>query len=331
MTTISQNSVTKQENNEIFVGIDVSQDNLAVHILPTNEQLTIPNSAKGIKELVKRFQKIQPTQILFEATGGLERNLLASLIAAGMAVVVLNPKQARDLAKGFRQLAKTDRADAKILAKIAQKCGFEPRPVPSGETMKMNDLVTRQRQLIRMRTMEKNQLHAAKQQNHAKYILATHKQMIASIQKQIDEIAKRIRDMIAANPDWNELDKIIRSIPGCGLKTAQMVIAAVFEIGRLNRQQIAALIGLAPMADESGKHFGKARIQGGRADVRGVLYMAAMNAIKKPGVFKALHDRLMAKGKLFKVAIVAVMRKLITTINAMIKTKTQWNERGVRS
>lgn len=281
MSTTSQSHVAQNaqtDHNETYVGIDVSQDSLAVHILPTNESFTAANSADGIKELVKRFQKIAPKQILFEATGGLERQLLTNLVAAGMAVVVLNPRQARDLSNGLGQGAKTDRVDAKMLAKIASLDQFPTRPIPSEETMKMNDLVTRKQQLIDMQTMEKNRLHMAKQKKLAK--------------------------------------KIIRSIE---------------QIIDVFRKQIARLTGLAPMKRQSGKWTGESHIAGGRSNVRCALYMASLNAIKNPNVFKALYDRIRAQNKPFKVAIVAVMRKLITVLNVMIKTKTSWNEHGVRS
>jgi transposase len=333
MTTHSQANAAKQENNEIFVGIDVSQDELVVHVLPTNQQLTEPNSAKGIAKLVKRFQKIQPTLILFEATGGLERNLLIKLFAAGMPCVVLNPRQARRLAEGLGEYAKTDRIDAMMLAVFASLKRFAPRAIPEQRTIEMSNLVTRRRQLIDSRTMEKNRLHAAKQQNRAACILRTHKKMIAFIDKQIDDIDTRIQAMIDENTDWDEIDRIIQSIPGCGPGTAQTLISAMPEMltGNLNRQQVASLVGVAPFENKSGKRDGKAHIYGGRADVRSPLFMAATNVIKPDGIFKSLYDRLRAKGKLHRVAMVAVMRKLITTINAMIKTKTLWNEHGVRS
>jgi len=333
MTTISQTSAAKQENNEIFVGIDVAQDELVVHVLPTNQQLTVPNSDKGIKELIKRFKKIQPKLILFEATGGLERNLLINLTAAGMPCVVLNPRQARRLAEGLGEHAKTDSIDAKVLAQVASLKWFTPRPIPEQRTFEMNDLVTRRRQLVKMRTMAKNQLHAAKKQNHAAFILRSHKKSITFFDKQIDEIDVKIQTMIDENIDWQKIDEIIQSIPGCGPDIAKTLISGMPEMltGSLNRHQVASLAGVAPFEDQSGKRDGKAHIYGGRADVRPPLFMAAINVIKQPGVFKSLYDRLVADKKPKKVAITAVMRKLLTVINAMIKTKTLWNEHGVRS
>jgi transposase len=282
---------------------------------------------------VTRFRKIAPKQIVFEATGGLERNLLTNLAAAGMPCVVLNPRQARRLAEGLGEYAKTDSIDAGVLATIASLKWFKPRPVPEQRTFEMNDLVTRRRQLVKMRTMAKNQLHAAKKQNVAACILRSHKSSITFFDKQIDKIDDQIQTMIDENTDWDEIDRIIQSIPGCGPGTAQTLISGLPEMltGNLNRQQVASLVGVAPFKDQSGKRDGQAHIYGGRADVRSPLYMAATNVIKPDGIFKDLYDRLRAKGKLHRVAIVAVMRKLITTINAMIKTKTRWNEHGVRS
>lgn len=333
MSTHSQVCATQQDNNEIFVGIDVGQDELVVHVRPTNQQITASNSTRGIKALIRRFQKILPKQIVFEATGGLERNLLINLTAAGMPCVVLNPRQARRLAEGLGQLAKSDSVDAKMLAQVASLQCFTPRPIPEQRTFEMNDLVTRRRQLVKSRTMAKNQLHAAKQQNQAKFILRSHKESITFFDKQIDKIDVKIQKMIDENTDWDEIDRIIQSIPGCGPDIAQTLIAEMPEMlnGSLNRHQVAALAGVAPMKDQSGKRDGKDHIYGGRPDVRPPLYMAAINVIKKEGIFKSLYDRLKAKGKPSNVALVAVMRKLLTVLNAMIKTKTLWNEHGVRS
>jgi len=331
MSTKSQNSATRQENNETFVGIDVGQEELVVHILPKNEQLTVSNSDKGIRKLVKRFEKINPYQIVFEATGGLERNLLTTLAAHGMPVVVLNSRQARRLAEGLGEHAKTDRVDAKMLATIAGLKHFTPRPVPSGETLEMNDLVARKQQLIHMRAMERNRLHAATKKKLAAFILRSIQKSINAIKKQIAEIDVRIQAMIDANDDWSEKDKILRSVPGVGPKTAQVLISALPELGELNRKQIASLAGVAPFKDQSGKRTGESRIAGGRPLIRCTLFMTATSAIRKPGVFKSLFDRIRAQGKAYKVALVAVMRKLITVLNAMLKTKTHWSEHGVRS
>ena len=319
---LTNNSTTKEKNENTFVGIDVAKEELVLHILPNNEQLTVPNSSQGIKTLVKRFKKIEPQQIVLEATGGLERNLVAALAANGFAIVVVNPRQARDLAKGLGELSKTDAVDAKILARIAQLQCLSVRPITSQETRDMNDLVMRRQQLITMRTQEKNRL----QQTNQKTIKKSIEKMIAAFDKQIALLDASIKKMIDAHPDWSEKDKIIQSVPGVGEKSSQALIAGLSELGTLNRREVAALVGTAPRCQDSGKKLGVRRIRGGRTYVRAALSMAALNAIKYCSPLKMFYERLREKGKSFKVAIVAVMRKLITILNVMVKTNTCWQE-----
>jgi transposase len=310
----------KKENN--YAGIDVAKDELVVHILPTNKQLTVPNSKEGIKELMKLFKEIEPQQVILEATGGLERELLANLVANGIPAVAINPRQARDLAKGLGELAKTDAVDARILARFAQLQCIPTRPVPTLETQEMNDLVTRKEQMIQMRTQEKNRQHQATQKAIQKSI----EKHIAHMDKQIAAIDARIEEMIADNTDWSEKDKILQSVPGVGPKTSQVLISALPELGTINRQEIAALAGVAPFCDDSGKRSGARRIKGGRADVRKALYMAALSAVRFNKTLKVFFERLIAEGKKFKVALVAAMRKLLTILNVMVRTKTSWKE-----
>ena len=325
MSNDQKNNTTQRSNNETtFVGIDVAKDELVVHVLPTNQQLTVPNSKEGIKELVKLFKEIEPKQVVLEATGGLERALLTDLVANGISAIAVNPRQARDLAKGLGELAKTDAVDARILARFAQLECLTVRPVPSCETQEMNDLVARKEQLIHMRTMEKNRWDRTTQKAIQKSI----KTIIATFEKEIATIDARIEQMIANNNDWNEKDKILQSVPGVGPKTSQVLISALPELGTLNRQEIAALVGVAPFADDSGKRKGTRHIKGGRANVRSALYMAAFNAIKRNKTIKEWFDRLIEKGKKFKVALVAAMRKLIAILNVMVKTKTLWKEQN---
>jgi transposase len=322
MTTTSKNTTPKENNERTFVGIDVAKDELVVHILPNNQQLTVPNSKEGIKELVKLFKKNNPQQVVLEATGGLERELLANLVANGIPAIAINPRQARDLAKGLGELAKTDAVDARILARFAQLQCLPTRPVPSKETQEMNDLVTRKEQLIQMRTMEANRLHIARQKPIKKSI----EKIIETFDKQIADIDDRIEQMIEANPDWSEKDKILQSVPGIGAKTSQVLISALPELGTLNRQEIAALVGVAPFCKDSGKKSGERHIKGGRANVRSALYMATFSAIQWNKTFKNFFDRLIAAGKKYKIALVAAMRKMIIVLNVMIKTKTYWKE-----
>ena len=311
------------ENNEtLFVGIDVAKDELVVHILPTNQKLTVPNSFKGIKELVTRFKENEPKQIVLEATGGLERELLTNLTANGLVAIAINPRQARDLAKGLGKLAKTDAVDALILAQIAQLQCFTPRPVPTREMQEMNDWVMRKQQWIDMRTSEINRLHWTKQKPIQKSI----EKMISAIDKQIKGIDQRIKKMIEENPDWSTKDKILQSMPGVGPKTSQVLISALSELGDANRQEMAALVGIAPFCDDSGKRSGTKHIKGGRAQVRSALYMATLSAIKWNPTIKEFYERLVAAGKKYKVAMVAAMRKMLTILNVMVKTNTCWQE-----
>jgi len=322
MTTPSKNITPKENNETTFVGIDVAKNELAVHILPSNQQLIVPNSKEGIKELVKLFKKNNPEQVVLEATGGLERQLLTNLVANGITAIAVNPRQARDLAKGLGELAKTDAVDARILARFAQLQCLPTRPVPTKETQEMNDLVARKEQLIQMRTMEANRLHVARQKPIKKSI----EKIIETFDKQIADIDARIEQMIETNPDWSEKDKILQSVPGVGAKTSQVLISALPELGTLNRQEIAALVGVAPFCKDSGKKSGERHIKGGRANVRSALYMATFSAIQWNKTFKAFFDRLMAAGKKYKVALIAAMRKLITVLNVMVKTKSYWKE-----
>jgi transposase len=328
MTTTSQiNNAQRESNESNFVGIDIAKDELVVHVLPTNQQLTVPNSLKGIKELVKLFKDIQPKQIVLEATGGLERELLTNLAAHGFVVVCVNPRQARDLAKGLGQLAKTDAVDARMLATFASMQCLTPRPVPSRETQEMSDLVMRRQQLVGMRTEEKNRL----QQTNQKHVCKSIEKVIDLFDKQIKDIDDRIAKMIDDNPDWSEKDKILQSVPGVGPKTSQVLISALPELGHLNRQEIAALVGVAPFCNDSGTKSGQRHIRGGRANVRSALFMATFSAVRCNPTFKEFFDRLIADGKKYKVALVAAMRKLIATLNTMIKTKTPWMEHRVPS
>jgi len=223
---------------------------------------------------------------------------------------VLNPRQARDLAKGLGELAKTDAVDAKILARFAQLQCLPNRPAPSLEMQEMSDLVARKEQLIQMRTMEANRLHRATQKPVKKSIEKT----VAFFDKQMADIDARIEQMIVDNPDGSEKDKILQSVPGVGAKTSQVLISALPELGNLNRREIAALVGVAPLCRDSGKTSGERHIKGGRANVRSAIYMAAFNAIRRNETFKAFFDRLIAAGKKYKVALVAAMRKLITVL-----------------
>jgi len=308
------------ENPEIFVGIDISKDTLDIGFQPSRHTGELPHDEQGISEATRRLREAEPRLVVLEATGGLETELAASLMAAGLAVVVVNPRQVRDYAKATGQLAKTDRIDALVLADFARAVRPEVRPMKDALTRELDDLVTRRRQLVEMRVQESLRLgRAAKVQQKS---LKSH---IAWLDKRIEEIDTDLRQRLRASPAWRTKDDLLRSIPGVGATTSATLLAKLPELGTLDRKGIAALAGLAPLANDSGKQRGKRVIWGGRAEVRCVLYMSAVTAIRCNPVIHAFAQRLKAAGKPVKVVIVACMHKLLSIMNAMLKSNTPWN------
>lgn len=302
-----------------FVGIDISKDSLDLCIEPDNEVVHLAYDDKGIAQVVKRLTQVAPTLIVMEATGGLEVRLASELAAKGLQVAVINPRQARDFAKATGQLAKTDLVDAAVLASFARAIRPAVRPLKDADTRELDDLVTRRRQLIDMRVQETLRLGTASKVQRKS--VAAH---IAWLDKRIvkfdDDLSKRLR----ASDAWRTKDDLLRGIPGVGAVTTLTLLAKCPELGALNRRQIAALVGVAPRANDSGKHRGKRFVWGGRADVRAVLYMATVSAIRCNNDIKAFAERLKQAGKPAKVVIVACMRKLLTIMNAMVKNNAQW-------
>lgn len=308
---------------EWFVGIDVSKSTLDVRIEPIGESLHVAYDDAGVCEVCQRVSEVSPTLIVMEATGGLETRLASELASRGVPVVVINPRQARDFAKATGQLAKTDRVDAGILAAFAQAIRPAVRPLKDADTRDLDALVSRRRQLVAMRVQETLRLGAA----HSKALHKNLKLHIAWLDKQIakldDDLSARLR-----NSDvWKAKDDLLRSIPGVGTVTSLTMLAQCPELGQLNRREIAKLSGVAPLANDSGKHRGKRFIWGGRAHVRAVLYMATVSAIRCNRTIKVFAERLKQTGKPAKVVIVACMRKLLTIMNAMLKTNTPWTSK----
>jgi len=305
-----------------FVGIDISKDSLDLCIEPEDEVLHLAYDDKGIAQVVKRLMQVAPTLIVMEATGGLEMRLASELAAKGLPVAVINPRQARDFAKATGQLAKTDLVDAAVLASFARAIRPAVRPLKDADTRELDDLVTRRRQLIDMRVQETLRLGTASKVQRKS--VAAH---IAWLDKRIvkfdDELSKRLR----ASDAWRTKDDLLRGIPGVGAVTTLTLLAKCPELGALNRRQIAALVGVAPRANDSGKHRGKRFVWGGRADVRAVLYMATVSAIRCNNDIKVFAERLKQAGKPAKVVIVACMRKLLTIMNAMVKNNAQWTQK----
>lgn len=311
----------KETRAEKFVGIDVSKSTLDVCIEPEGQTLHVAYDETGISQIVDCLKEVGPTLIVLEATGGLEVRIATALASKGLPVAVINPRQARDFAKATGQLAKTDQVDAAVLAAFAKAIRPQVRPLKNEDTCALNDMVSRRRQLIDMRVQETLRLATATSKPLQKNL----NKHIAWLDKQIAEIDHDLTKRLRNSDVWRAKDNLLRSIPGVGAVTTLTLLAKCPELGALNRREIAALTGVAPLANDSGKHRGKRFIWGGRADVRAVLYMAALSAIRYNEPIKAFAERLKKSGKPPKVVIVACMRKLITIMNAMLKNNAPWN------
>lgn len=305
---------------ESFVGIDVSKNTLDLRIEPAGEAMHVAYDDQGIAQVCRRLVEALPTLIVMEATGGLETRLAGELAAKGLPVAVINPRQARDFAKATGQLAKTDRVDAAILCAFARAIRPAVRPLKSADARELDDLVNRRHQLVEIRVQETLRLAAASSKTLQKS-LKTH---IAWLDKRITKLDHDLKDRLQTSDAWKVKDDLLRGIPGVGDVTSMTMLAKCPELGQLNRREIAKLVGVAPLADDSGKHRGKRFIWGGRADVRAVLYMATVAAMRCNPAIKPFAQRLKMSGKPAKVVIAACMRKLLTIMNAMIKTNSPW-------
>lgn len=306
---------------ERFVGIDVSKATLDVCIEPHRQMLHVAYDEAGVKQLVGRLEEASPTLIVIEATGGLEVRIATELASKGLPVAVINPRQARDFAKATGQLAKTDQVDAAVLAAFAKAIRPQARPLKDVDTRALDDMVSRRRQLIDMRVQETLRLGTAVSKPLQKS-LNSH---IAWLDKRIAEVDNDLTKRLRGSDVWRTKDDLLRGIPGVGAVTTRTMLAKCPELGTLNRREIAALTGVAPLANDSGKHRGKRFVWGGRAEVRAVLYMATVSAIRCNETIKTFAERLKKAGKQPKVVIVACMRKLLTIMNSMLKNNTPWN------
>ena len=303
----------------VFVGIDVSKARLDVAVRPSGEAQSVPQSETGLATLITKLSALRPTAIVLEATGGLEVPLVSALVAAGLPVQVLNPRQVREFARATGRLAKTDALDAQVLAQFAEVLRPAPRVLPDEATHALSALLTRRRQLVEMLTAEKNRRGSApmplRKRIEAHIDLLTHELTVVE-----GELATAIRQ----SPVWREQDELLQSLPGVGPGLSRTVLAELPELGTLSPKQLAALVGVAPHNRDSGTLRGTRTIWGGRAVVRTALYMAALVAKKWNPVIKAFYERLVAAGKAKKVALVACMHKLLTIMNAMLKHRTPW-------
>ena len=303
-----------------FVGIDVSKDTLDVCVLPTGESFRVSNDGAGIEELRRKLQPLAPERVVMEATGGLEAEASLTLRQAGLNTCVVNPLWVKNFAKADGQLAKSDNIDAGVIAKYGERMLPEVRELASDEVRELDALVTRRRQLVQMSTSEKNRKGLSPR------ALRPGIQMhIDWMSEEMERIEKEMEAVIKKSAEWQAKVDLYMSTPGVGTKTAYSLIAEVPELDRISAKQISALVGVAPYPRDSGKFKGQRRIRGGRASMRCVLYMATLSATKWNPVIKAHYAQLIARGKPFKVAMVACMRKLLVILSAMARSRTPWN------
>lgn len=305
-------------NTTTFVGIDVSKDYLDAYVRPTGEIWREKNNPQCISSLIQRLESIAPALIVLEASGGYERPL-ANALSRHYRVAIVNPKRVRRFAESTGQLAKTDRLDAAVLAEFAEKMRPEPRPLPDDQTQRLMALSARREELVRNRTVEMNRLETA-----LPFIQEDIRRHIAWLDEEIARLDELIAQRLQEREEWRERVTILDSVPGVGQVTAATLVAYLPELGVLNNKEIAALVGLAPFSNESGRKRGKRHIRGGRARVRTVLYMATLAAIRCNPVIQAFYRRLLQAGKEKKVAIVACMRKLLTILNTMVRKCMCW-------
>ncbi len=289
---------------------------------PSGEGWSEANDEAGIAALVARLQPLGPALIVCEATGGFERPAIAALAAAGLPVVVANPRQVRDFARATGQLAKTDVLDAGILALFAERVRPTPRALPDAAAQLLDAVLTRRRQLLEMLTAEKNRLGFAPKPLHRG--IRAH---IRWLERQLDDVTKELADLIEASPVWRAKDDLLQSVPGVGPIVSYTLLGELPELGTLSHKQIAALVGVAPLARDSGTLRGKRLVWGGRASVRTALFMAALCGRRWNPTLKAFYDRLKAAGKPTKVALIACARKLLTLLNAMMRDNSRWMTR----
>jgi transposase len=305
---------------DVIVGVDVSKDRLDVHVLPSGEAFAVGRDGEGLAALVERLRPLGVSVTAVEATGGLETVVAAALAGAGLPLVVVNPAQVRAFAQAIGKRAKTDPIDAAVIARFVQATRPEVRPLADEATRLLADLVTRRRQIVQMIGAEKQRERRITEPRLRRSIA----RLVAALQKELTEVDGEIDDQIRSSPAWRETEDLLRSVPGVGRVVARTLMAEMPELGSLDRRQVAALAGLAPFTRQSGRWKGKSFIGGGRTSVRTALFMAALVAARHNPVLKAFHQRLIDAGKPKLVALTATARKLLTILNAMVKTQQPW-------
>jgi transposase len=306
-----------------FVGIDVSKNSLDVHILETKASFRTSSKPEGRQQLLEKLPSPKTCLIVLEASGGYERIIVCDLVAAGHLVAVVNPSQIRHYAKALGVKAKTDKVDAKVIARFAHDVKPRPQAEEQARQSQLEELVARRRQLLELRTAESNR----KGITLTKPVQQSLQRSINNANKDLKKIEQAIVALIESHDDWQGRMTQLTSMPGVGPVTAATLVAELPELGQLNRKEVAALVGVAPYTRESGQYRGQSKIWGGRTTVRSALYMAAMNAMKHNPAIKAFSERLKGRGKKGKVVQVACMRKLLTTLNTMVRCGTHWSPR----
>jgi transposase len=313
------------ENVPVFIGIDVSKARLDVCVRPLGSTESFANDEVN-QGLGQRIREMHPALIVLEATGGVERQVVRALASEELAVAVVNPRQVRDFAKATGQLAKTDSIDAEVLARFGEAVRPALRPLPDVCSQELRALVARRRQITEMVVAERNRLSGA-----SKSVRKRIDAHIRWLEAELDRADKDLDQSIGQSPIWREKEDLLKSVPGIGPVISRTLLAELPELGRLNRKQIAALVGVAPLNWDSGTFRGRRAIWGGRAAVRAALYMAALVASRRNSVIQNFYRRLRNAGKAPKVALVACMRKLLTILNAIIKHKTHWSVTNVQT
>lgn len=303
----------------LFVGIDVSKDRLDVHVLPTGEAFAVARDGKGVADLAERLLGLSPVIVAVEATGGFETVVAAALGAAGLPLVIVNPAQIRAFATALGKRAKTDPIDAAVIARFAEATKPEVRALPDEETRRLGDLVARRRQIIDMIVAERQ-----RQKRAAPRVAKSIARLLKALEKELSALDTDIDGAVRGSPAWREAEDLLKSVPGVGDVTARTLIAELPELGTLDRRRIAALAGLAPWTRQSGQWRGKSFIGGGRSSVRNAIFMAAMVAARHNIVLATFYRRLVEAGKPKRVAIIAVARKLLTILNAIIRDQKPW-------
>jgi transposase len=326
MDATAQDANTTAQDANTYVGIDVSKDQLDVHIHPAGEAFSVSRNEAGLEELIERLKAYALKAIAVEATGGFESVVVASLAAEGLPVLRVNPAQVRAFANALGKRAKTDPIDAAVIARFVEATKPEIRSLPSAQTLALADLMARRRQIVQMITAERQRAVRSTANARLQKSIA---RLLKALQRELDSLDSDIDSSVRASPVWREKEDLLSTVPGVGKVIARTLLAELPELGSLDRRQIAALVGLAPFTRRSGKWRGKSFISGGRASCRTILFIGALVAAKHNPDLRAFRQRLIDAGKPKIVAIVAVARKLLTILNAIIRDKSPWTPKTV--